>query len=258
MRIEEAIPYVDMTYGLDVPVVVIGYSCLVRCCSVRSKHRVITHSIVNPADSQHMGNMHQMFMRAAGMTKHVRELLDFGNVKLLCREHDFQLLRRLYEFTSTVLRKAGTGTHEGLRVWSLQEYDDVFEVILDSWRKFAPPGLHKHWPIERWRGELTYDTFIALHCAVSKSSLLSRYLLIAGQNSITVATYDFKVGLEPPAILVSELSQPHFTDIETILRHPDTAQAIANPAVDIFIGTGFKVFSETSTLFQVCMNLHLQ
>lgn len=162
LRIDEAIPHIDIEYGLDIPVVVIGYGCLVRCCSVRSSNRVITHSIVNPADSQHMGNMHQMMMRAGGMTKDIREFYNFGKVKILCRDHDFQLLQRLYNFTTQVLRKAGTGSHEGLDTWTMPEYEDIFDIILQSWRKHVAPGMHKHWPIECWTKGKSQRVFKAI------------------------------------------------------------------------------------------------
>ena len=55
--IGQVIETVDKEFGLDVPVVVIGYTCLIRCVSVRSKHRVITHAILMARKGQHMGNM---------------------------------------------------------------------------------------------------------------------------------------------------------------------------------------------------------
>lgn len=103
-KLGPSIEYIDKEYGMIRPLVVLGYGCLKRCISVRSPHRVITHAMFNVSKSSIAGNVQQMFMRVAGMTKVARKLNGFGEkVKVLCTEEDYKLVQELYKFTQRVL-----------------------------------------------------------------------------------------------------------------------------------------------------------
>lgn len=115
MTIGESIEFVDVKFGLARPIIVLGMACLQRCVSVRSRDRVITHAILNMTSRAISSNLQQMFMRAAGMTKHVRELQGFTpTVQLVCRELDYKIVRGLYKLTKQVLATTGSGAIEDL------------------------------------------------------------------------------------------------------------------------------------------------
>lgn len=67
----KAIESMDREYGLHRPVVVIGYSCIGRCTSIRSNSRVINHIIAGYQKGRTCGDLKQMLMRGAGSTRAV-------------------------------------------------------------------------------------------------------------------------------------------------------------------------------------------
>lgn len=224
--VDDCIEWVDKNYGLDTPVIVIGYGILNRCVSVRSRYRVITHAIVNAQDGASMGNMHQMCMRAAGMTREQRKRNGFGEVKLLCREHDYQLLQTLYHFTTAILKEAGNGAQESLNTWKFVDYNTEFDVILESWRSVAPKGIAKHWPLNN------------------------------RPKSVSVASYIFEGTLEPqelPAVVRDGAPQMPFGRPSAEILHSFGLRAdVASGTIE---ATGFKVYPKDHPIFTAVSNL---
>lgn len=110
MHLNESIEYIDRKYGLRRPLVIIGYGCIKRCISVRSKYRVITHCMFRVSERTISCNVQQMFMRAAGLTKQLRQNNGFGEkIPVLCESRDFRVAQALYQFTADVLNFSGTG-----------------------------------------------------------------------------------------------------------------------------------------------------
>ena len=218
-KVKDAIEWIDKTHGLDTPVIVIGYGVLNRCVSVRSNYRVITHAIINALDGVHMGNMHQMCMRAAGLTRELRKSNGFNAVKLLCREHDYQILQTLYHFTTAVLKEAGDGEQESLNTWKFVDYNDDFAMILDSWRAIGPKGIAKHWPLN------------------------------ARPRSVPVASYIFEGNFKPDAVLARDgiSAMPFDCPPADILQ---SFGIPLNVVSDIIEATGFKVFEEGHKIFK--------
>ena len=68
-----AIKSMDREYGLHRPIVVIGYSCIGRCTSIRSKQRVINYIIAGYQKGRTCGDLKQMLMRGAGSTRAVSQ-----------------------------------------------------------------------------------------------------------------------------------------------------------------------------------------
>lgn len=67
----QAIESMDREYGLHRPIVVVGYSCIGRCTSIRSERRVINHIIAGYQKGRTCGDLKQMLMRGAGSTRAV-------------------------------------------------------------------------------------------------------------------------------------------------------------------------------------------
>ena len=62
----KAIEAMDAKYGMNRPIVVIGYNCIGRCTSIRSKHRVINYIIAGYQKGKTCADLKQMLMRGAG------------------------------------------------------------------------------------------------------------------------------------------------------------------------------------------------
>ena len=69
-----AIRIIDAEMGLGRPVIVLGYNCVGRCVSIRSKHRVINYMIAAYSSGKTSADLKQMMMRGAGFTRRVRIL----------------------------------------------------------------------------------------------------------------------------------------------------------------------------------------
>lgn len=68
---QEAISCIDRELGLNRAIVVIGYSCIGRCTSIRSNRRVINYIIAGYQKGKTCGDLKQMLMRGAGSTRAV-------------------------------------------------------------------------------------------------------------------------------------------------------------------------------------------
>jgi hypothetical protein len=121
LSLSASIQHLDEKLGLHRPIIVLGFACLKRCVSVRSDHRVITHAILNMSPKSVSSNMQQLYMRAAGFTKHLRSLNGFDRLELKCRKEDSKIVKSLYTFTETVLRMSGTGNIADLSLWMSAE-----------------------------------------------------------------------------------------------------------------------------------------
>ncbi len=62
----DAVEDMNSKYGLNRPVVVIGYSCIGRCTSIRSDKLVINHIIAGFQNGMTCADLKQMLMRGAG------------------------------------------------------------------------------------------------------------------------------------------------------------------------------------------------
>ena len=69
----KAIETLDRKYGLDIPIEVIGYSCIERSTSVRSDKRVINYIIAGYQKGRTCGDLKHMLMRGAGSTRAVSQ-----------------------------------------------------------------------------------------------------------------------------------------------------------------------------------------
>ncbi len=74
-----AIQTIDEDMGLQRPVIVLGYNCVGRCVSIRSKRRVINYMIAAYSNGKTSADLKQMMMRGAGFTRQV------------CRQHAFSI-----------------------------------------------------------------------------------------------------------------------------------------------------------------------
>ena len=67
-----AIQIIDDEMGLQRPVIVLGYNCVGRCVSIRSRNRVINYMIAAYSNGKTSADLKQMMMRGAGFTRQVR------------------------------------------------------------------------------------------------------------------------------------------------------------------------------------------
>ena len=66
-----AINIIDSEMGLQRPVIVLGYNCVARCVSIRSRQRVINYMIAAYSSGKTSADLKQMMMRGAGFTRQV-------------------------------------------------------------------------------------------------------------------------------------------------------------------------------------------
>lgn len=121
----------------DVAVILVGYQCMSRCVSTRSRYRVPTHVICGPRPSKTSADTNQMIMRAGGYVEGVRT----QKVELLCLEEDYNILQQLYEFTVEALKVAGTGRIEDLDKWFEETYEPRYGVVTRAGRSHVPKKL---------------------------------------------------------------------------------------------------------------------
>lgn len=60
LSLKAVIEAVDKEAGAAVPIIIIGYTCVKRCVSVRSGIRVLTHMIVSPTSGMNTADVKQV------------------------------------------------------------------------------------------------------------------------------------------------------------------------------------------------------
>jgi hypothetical protein len=137
--LQKALDHIDkLDGGLDAPVIVVGFGCLTRCLSVRSKQRVLTHMLLAPTKGMCAADVEQMTMRFAGRTTERRlENTQDDKVACLMPQSDYELVHQLPGLTKQALLQSGTGRIEDIDNWMSHDYEGLWCEALETKRKHA-------------------------------------------------------------------------------------------------------------------------
>ncbi|KAK9835297.1 hypothetical protein WJX84_011834 [Apatococcus fuscideae] len=106
------------------PHLVIGYSVVGRCASIRSRDRVITHVIGAYQRGRSKADAEQMLLRSNGKSRKIRAKNGFHHVRMVTTEESFWIVQDLYNFTEKALQMSGTGRQEDLMNWYKGDYPE--------------------------------------------------------------------------------------------------------------------------------------
>lgn len=132
--LSNAIDYVTDVFGAHVPLIICSYSCTIRCVSVRSKERVLTHVVAAPSKGMNTADVMQLTMRCGGRSTSILEANGFVDhtsaspvVRVLMTKEDFRMVQELSNVCFDILKRAGTGRK--------QDVANCFEVMLPQMYK---------------------------------------------------------------------------------------------------------------------------
>ncbi|KAK9827034.1 hypothetical protein WJX74_004321 [Apatococcus lobatus] len=125
----DAIKRFDKKFGQARPHLVIGYSVVGRCASIRSRDRVITHVIGAYQRGRSKADAEQMLLRSNGKSRKIRAKNGFHHVRMVTTEESFWIVQDLYNFTEKALQMSGTGRQEDLMNWYKGDYPENFKPL---------------------------------------------------------------------------------------------------------------------------------
>lgn len=117
--LSDCIEHITKTFGRSVPIVICSYNCTVRCISVRSSNRVLTHAVVAPSKGMNTADVKQLTMRCGGRNTHILRQYGFIDdetgdvvVRVLMTKSDYNTVRDLSNVSYDILERGGTGGKE--------------------------------------------------------------------------------------------------------------------------------------------------
>ena len=115
--VSDVIEQLDMKIGLDVPMIIFGYSRMCRCVSFRSSSRVPTHIILSRGPGYSLEDYIQAIGRATFNGLSTLKKNGHDNVTILTSEKDFQAAQRYYKFLGEISSriKPGVSPLEAIR-----------------------------------------------------------------------------------------------------------------------------------------------
>jgi len=165
---QHAMSYIDEHMvgmgGKDTAVIFGAYGTAVRCASLRTRDRVITHEYVRPTAGMSKADVQQMAMRPAGMTLEVRRkhnsvktdcygkpLVPPGtagyykdcDVITLMRKSDYVVLQHQHKITVEMLKVTCTGRVEDISKWRQIKVSDAWKEYFAGERMYTAGDMGK-------------------------------------------------------------------------------------------------------------------
>jgi hypothetical protein len=130
-------------WGLEIPVIICGYSQLTRSRSVWSHRRAPTHQVIARGKCIDDGEYCQAFARIFGQSKDILEDNGFGHVEVFAEECDWEMIKS-YDTFINELYDGTEGSNEPFHViWNHMWFSSGSDILRSTNRPLSPNKLHK-------------------------------------------------------------------------------------------------------------------
>lgn len=135
---------INKEWGLDIPVVVLGFSQLTRGYSVSSEERKVTHIAVMRGNGHNLGNTYQAVGRGAYQGKDTLQRNGYDHVTILTTGCDYEAIQHLNNFTDTLFKRIESSNTDlpFSAVWN-QTFPEFANIFRSTNRNLSPNKHHK-------------------------------------------------------------------------------------------------------------------
>lgn len=129
-------------WGLDIPVIVCGYSQLTRSLSVWSRRRVPTHHVVIRGPSMDINQYCQAFARFFGQSKDILQKNGFDSIVILAEQPDWEMFLSHCSFIKELFDLTEESDEPFHVVWN-RTFSSWSDIFRSTNRSLSPNKLHK-------------------------------------------------------------------------------------------------------------------
>eukprot|EP00956_Cyclotella_meneghiniana_P011335 scaffold15938_cov27-Cyclotella_meneghiniana.AAC.1 len=135
---------INEEWGLDIPIVVFGFSQLTRGRSISSAKRVVTHIAVMRGNGHNLGNTFQAVGRGAYQGKDTLQSNGYDHVTILTTQSDYETIQHLNNFTNALFDRIESSDTDlpFSTVWS-QVFPEFADIFRSTNRNLSPNKQHK-------------------------------------------------------------------------------------------------------------------
>lgn len=130
-------------WGLEIPVIICGYSQLTRSRSVWSHRRVPTHQVIARGQGPDNGQYCQAFARIFGQSKHILKENGFDWIEALVEQPDWEMFQSHESFINELFDGMEGSDDPFHVIWNQTLFSSGSDILRSTNRRLSPNKLHK-------------------------------------------------------------------------------------------------------------------